>query len=100
MNTYLILALGFLQIVDGAITYYAVSRNLAVEANPFAKLVFNFLGLGFSIALLKLLIVAFIVWLFTERKKMNHRPITAVLLICTAVYTFVAINNFYLVFFR
>ena len=97
MNTFFIVLFGLLQIADGIVTFFGLKFAEVDEVNPVLNYVANFIGLGFSITLLKLAGLAFIIFLFYDRRKMKSRWITTTLALSVTFYSWVVSNNVILV---
>lgn len=93
MATLLIIVFGLLQAADGIVTYIGLKSITIVEANPFANCCFDLLGTGFSIALIKLVALMFVVFLFFERRKMKNRWITGTLTMGVVFSSWVLLHN-------
>lgn len=93
----LIVAFGLLQAADGIVTYLGLKSTTIVEANPIANCCFELLGTGCGIALLKLVALAFVVFLFLERHKMKSRWISAGLVGGVLFSSWVLLHNVALV---
>ena len=97
MNTYFIVLFGLLQIADGIVTFFGLKLAGVGEVNPILNFFAEFLGLGFSITLIKLAGLAFIVFLFYDRHKMKSRWITTTLGLAVTFYSWVVSSNMILV---
>jgi len=97
MNTYFIVLFGLLQIADGIVTFFGLKLAGVDEVNPILNFFAGFLGLGFSITLIKLAGLAFIAFLFFDRHKMKSRWITTSLGLAVTFYSWVVSSNMILV---
>ena len=97
MNALFIVLFGLLQVADGVVTFFGLKFAGVDEANPVLNYVSGLLGLGFSITLLKLAGLAFIAFLFFDRRKMKSRWITTTLGMADCFYSWVVSNNVILV---
>lgn len=97
MNALLIVLFGLLQITDGIVTYFGLGFAKLDEVNPALNGLVGWLGLGYSITLLKLAGLAFIAFLFVDRNKMKSRWITATLASAVSFYSWVVSRNVVLV---
>lgn len=93
LNTLLIVLFGLLHIADGVVTYLGLSFTQVDEVNPILNYVAGFLGLGFSITLLKLAILAVITFIFFDRHTIKSRWGTATLAWADTFYSWVVTNN-------
>lgn len=98
MKALLIAVFGLLQVTDGVVTYLGLDLSGLDEANPVLNVFAGLIGLGYSIALLKLAGLAFITFLFFDRHKMKSQWITATLASADTFYSWVVANNVSLVF--
>lgn len=96
-NTALIASFGGLHIMDGIITYLGLTFAEVSEVNPVLNYFSGLLGLGVSITLLKLLILAAIVVIFTGRRTIRNHWGTVALALAVMFYCGVVINNVLLV---
>ncbi len=96
-NTVLIASFGGLHVMDGIITYLGLAYAELVEVNPLLNYFTGLMGLGVSIALLKLVILAVIVVIFTRRCAIRGHWGTATLALAVVFYSGVVINNVLLV---
>ena len=97
MNTYFIVLFGLLQIADGIVTFFGLKSAGVDEVNPILNFFAGYLGLGFSITLIKLAGLAFIIFLFYDRHKMKSRWITTTLGLAVTFYSWVVSSNMILV---
>ena len=97
MNAIFIILFGLLQVADGVVTFLGLKFASVDEANPVLNYVSGLIGLGFSITLLKLAGLAFIAFLFFDRRKMKSRWITTTLGMAVSFYSWVVSNNVILV---
>jgi len=97
MNTFFIVLFGLLQIADGIVTFFGLKLAGVDEVNPILNFFAGFLGLGFSITLIKLAGLAFIAFLFFDRHKMKSRWITTSLGLAVTFYSWVVSSNMMLV---
>lgn len=97
MDALLIVLFGLLHIADGVVTYLGLTFADVAEANPVLNYCADLIGLGYAIPLLKVGGLAFIVFLFFDRRKMKSRWITATLASSVAFYTYVVTQNVMLV---
>lgn len=97
MDGLLIVSFGLLQIADGTITYIGLRCTGIDEANPLASFCFENFGLGTSIAVLKLLGLAFIGLVFARRHRIRSPWVTATLCAVVAGYCWVVAQNLALV---
>lgn len=88
---------GLLQVADGIVTFFGLNFAEVDEVNPVLNFFAGWVGLGFSITLLKLAGLAFIAFLFYDRHKMKSRWITASLGLSVSFYSWVVSNNVILV---
>lgn len=91
-NTVLIASFGGLHVMDGIVTYLGLTFAELAEVNPVLNYFAGLLGLGISITVLKLAILAAIIVIFTGRRTIGHRG-TAVLALAVMFYSGVVINN-------
>ena len=97
LNMFLIVAFGLLQIADGAITYFGLSFSAVDEVNPLLNICAEYLGLGMSITVVKLIIIMGIMFLFCARHQMKSRWNTATLASAVSFYSWVVSSNVNLV---
>lgn len=97
MKTLLIVIFALLQVTDGMVTYFGLNFAGVDEVNPVLNLFVELIGLGYSIAVLKLAGLVFVTFLFIERHKMKSLWITATLASADSFYSWVVVNNFSLV---
>ncbi len=97
MNTFFIILFGLLQIADGIVTFFGLKTAEVDEVNPVLNYMAEVFGLGYSIALIKLAGLAFIVFLFVDRRKMKSRWITTSLGLAVSFYSWVVSSNVILV---
>ncbi|MGX2040876.1 DUF5658 family protein [Methylocaldum sp. MU1018] len=97
MYALLIIVFGLLQVADGVVTYLGLNSFGLEEVNPVLNACAELMGLGYSIALIKMAGLAFIALLFLERHKMKSRWIKATLTSAVAFYSWVVTNNVLLV---
>ncbi len=97
MNALLIVLLGVLQVVDGVVTYLGLSFAEVDEVNPVLNYFAKWLGLGKTITIIKLMGLAFIAFLFIDRRKMKSLWITSTLASSVSFYSWVVGNNVFLV---
>lgn len=97
MNAFFIVLFGLLQIADGVVTFFGLKSADVDEVNPVLNFFAAQVGLGLSITLLKLAGLAFIVFLFVDRRKMKSRWITTALGLAVAFYSWVVGSNVILV---
>ena len=97
MNTFFIILFGLLQIADGIVTFFGLKTAEVDEVNPVLNYMTEVFGLGYSIALIKLAGLAFIVFLFVDRRKMKSRWITTSLGLAVSFYSWVVSSNVILV---
>ncbi|QSA96414.1 DUF5658 family protein [Methylococcus sp. EFPC2] len=97
MNAPLIVLFALLQVADGVVTYLGLSFAEVDEVNPVLNVVAEVFGLGWTITLLKLVGLAFIAFLYFDRRKMKSRWITAMLASAVSFYSWVVTNNVMLV---
>ena len=97
VNTFFIVLFGILQIADGVVTFFGLTSAEVDEVNPVLNFFVELIGVGYSITLLKLAGLAFIVFLFTDRHKMKSRWITTTLGVAVTFYGWVVSNNMILV---
>ncbi len=97
MNAFFIVMFGLLQVADGIVTFFGLNFAEVDEVNPVLNFFAGWVGLGFSITLLKLAGLAFIAFLFYDRHKMKSRWITASLGLSVSFYSWVVSNNVILV---
>lgn len=97
MKAWLIAVFALLQITDGVVTYLGLDMSGLHEANPVLNLFAERIGLGYSIATLKLAGLTFIAFLFFDRHNMKSQWITATLASADTFYGWVVVNNVSLV---
>ncbi len=97
MNAFFIIVFGLLQIADGVVTFFGLKSAEVDEVNPVLNFFAEQVGLGLSITLLKLAGLAFIVFLFCDRRKMKSRWITTALGLAVTFYSWVVSSNVILV---
>lgn len=97
MNAFFIIVFGLLQIADGVVTFFGLKSADVDEVNPVLNFFAEQVGLGLSITLLKLAGLAFIVFLFFDRRKMKSRWITTALGLAVTFYSWVVSSNVILV---
>jgi hypothetical protein len=97
VNAFFIVLFGLLQIADGIVTFFGLKSAEVDEVNPVLNFFVELLGLGYSITLLKLAGLAFIVFLFFDRHKMKSRWITTTLGLAVTFYSWVVSSNVILV---
>jgi len=97
VNAFFIVMFGLLQVADGIVTFFGLNFAEVDEVNPVLNFFAGWVGLGFSITLLKLAGLAFIAFLFYDRHKMKSRWITASLGLSVSFYSWVVSNNVILV---
>jgi uncharacterized membrane protein len=97
MKALLIVLFGLLHVADGVVTYFGLHFTDVDEVNPVLNFFIGLLGLGCSITLLKLAILAVVAFLFFERHKMKSRWITATLASAVTFYGWVVSSNVLLV---
>ena len=97
MNAFFIIVFGLLQIADGVVTFFGLKSADVDEVNPVLNFFAEQVGLGLSITLLKLAGLAFIVFLFVDRRKMKSRWITTALGLAVTFYSWVVGSNVILV---
>lgn len=97
MNAFFIIVFGLLQIADGVVTFFGLKSADVDEVNPVLNFFAEQVGLGLSITLLKLAGLAFIVFLFVDRRKMKSRWITTALGLAVTFYSWVVSSNVILV---
>ena len=97
MNAFFIVLFGLLQIADGIVTFFGLKFAAVDEVNPVLDVFVGLLGLGYSITLIKLMGLAFIAFLFFDRRKMKSRWITTSLGLAVSFYSYVVGNNLLLV---
>jgi hypothetical protein len=97
MNAFFIVLFGLLQVADGVVTFFGLNFAAVDEANPVLNCVAELVGLGESIVLLKAAGLAFVIFLFCDRRKMKSQWITASLGSAVSFYTYVVSNNVMLV---
>jgi hypothetical protein len=97
MDALLIILFGLLQVADGIVTYLGLRFLDLREANPVLNYCADSMGLGCSIALLKLAELGFAGFLFAARRKMKSRWITATLASAVVFYGWAVTNNLHLV---
>ena len=97
MNAFFIIVFGLLQIADGVVTFFGLKSAEVDEVNPVLNFFAEQVGLGLSITLLKLAGLAFIVFLFVDRRKMKSRWITTALGLAVTFYSWVVSSNVILV---
>jgi len=97
VNALLIVLFGLLQVADGIVTFFGLKCANVDEVNPVLNFFAGLLGLGLSITLIKLAGLAFITFLFFDRRKMKSRWITTTLGLAVAFYSWVVSNNMLLV---
>lgn len=97
LKALLIALFGLLQVTDGIVTYLGLDLSGLDEANPILNVFVRLIGLGCSIAVIKLAGLAFITFLFFDRHNMKSRWITATLASADTFYGWVVLNNVSLV---
>ena len=97
MNAFFIVLFGLLQVADGVVTFFGLKFANVDEVNPVLNYVAEWIGLGFSIGLIKLAGLAFIAFLFYDRHKMKSRWITTSLGLSVSFYSWVVSSNVILV---
>jgi hypothetical protein len=97
VNALLIVLFGLLQIADGVVTYFGLGSAQLDEVNPALNGLVGLFGLGYSITLIKLAGLAFVTFLFFDRKKMKSLWITATLASAVTFYSWVVSRNVILV---
>ena len=96
-NTLLIFLFGLLHTADGIVTYLGLKFASVVEVNPVLNFFAGFLGLGFSITLLKLGCLVVVTFLYLERHKMKSCWSTTALACAVTFYCWVVSSNVILV---
>ncbi|QPK62840.1 hypothetical protein IVG45_18725 [Methylomonas sp. LL1] len=97
VNSALILSFGGLHVADGIVTYLGLTFAELAEVNPVLNYFSGLLGLGVSICLLKLVILAVIVAIFMARRTIKSHWGTATLGMAVMFYCGVVISNMMLV---
>lgn len=97
IHSMLIILFGILHAADGVVTYLGLKFAKVDEVNPLLNYVADFLGLGFSIFMLKLACIAVIAFLFTQRRRIKSCWSTAALTSAVYFYCWVVGNNVVLV---
>jgi hypothetical protein len=97
VNNILIILFALLHVADGLITYIGLRFTSVEEVNPILTYFVHLLGLGCSITLLKLGILAVIGFLYIDRYKMHNGWGTFVLASAVSFYFWVVSNNVFLV---
>lgn len=97
VNAFFIVLFGLLQIADGIVTFFGLKCAEVDEVNPILNFFADLIGLGYSITLLKLAGLAFILFLFFDRHKMKSRWITTTLGLAVSFYSWVVGSNMLLV---
>jgi hypothetical protein len=97
VNALLSVLFGLLQIADGVVTYFGLGSAQLDEVNPALNGLVGLFGLGCSITLIKLAGLAFVTFLFFDRKKMKSLWITATLASAVTFYSWVVSRNAILV---
>lgn len=97
VNSALILSFGGLQVADGIVTYLGLSFAELTEVNPVLNYFSSLLGLGFSIGLLKLVILGVIAAVFLARRTIRGHWATAALALAVMFYCGVVASNVRLV---
>lgn len=97
LNALLILIFGFLHAADGVVTYWGLHFNLVDEVNPVLNYVAQYMGLGYSIFLMKLFCIEVLFVLYRSRRSMRSLWNTAALAGAVSFYCWVVGNNVFLV---
>lgn len=97
MDALLIVIFGLLHVADGVITYLGLSFFDVAEANPVLNYCADVIGLGCAIPLLKAGGMAFIIFMFFDRRRSKSRWITATLASSVIFYSYVVTQNVLLV---
>ena len=95
----LILLLGMLNISDGALTYYGLAYCDLVEANPVLDFFSPTLSLGYSILLVKIVILLPLLQIFLSRAIIQSCKSTLALMFGNLLYVWVVSNNANLILF-
>lgn len=94
---FLIVVFGLLQVADGLVTFFGLHFDLVDEVNPVLNCCAELFGLGFSIALLKMAGLAFLTFMFLQRRKISNPWLLTTLVSANAFYIWVVVNNIVLV---
>jgi len=97
MNAFFIIIFGLLQVADGVVTFFGLQFARVDEVNPLLNVFVGLIGLAYSITLIKLIGLAFIAFLFYDRRKLKSRWITATLGLSVSFYGWVVGSNVILV---
>jgi len=95
----LILLFGLLNIADGILTYLGLRYCEVAEANPILDIFSHTIGLGYSIILVKSMVLASLIMLFLSRNTVNRCGSSIMLLTGNLLYFWVVGNNANLVLF-
>jgi len=95
----LILLFGLLNIADGILTYLGLRYCEVAEANPILDVFSNTIGLGYSIMLIKSMVLASLLMLFLSRNTVNRCGSSLMLVAGNVLYFWVVGNNANLVLF-